>query len=210
MKNCKSGIVLAIFCAVLLMCACDKIQDGFFGIAIIGENIGTNPKIDEKKIEFSDEAVRYKFDPDNLLKLKEIIIDKDVLAYVFDEGSELINTVKYDKDLKTWIKNAQIDTLKPVEQWEVIDNKSEYLWVIHYNTEEIDFKYGVTFSNCYYPEEDGYMIDFSRVYLDVFYIENLENPVLVMDDIKNIRYEQWYNDGKWSGIVEKRYLDALL
>ena len=192
------------------MCACDKIQDGFFGIAIIGENIGTNPKIDEKKIEFSDEAVRYKFDPDNLLKLKEIIIDKDVLAYVFDEGSELINTVKYDKDLKTWIKNAQIDTLKPVEQWEVIDNKSEYLWVIHYNTEEIDFKYGVTFSNCYYPEEDGYMIDFSRVYLDVFYIENLENPVLVMDDIKNIRYEQWYNDGKWSGIVEKRYLDALL
>ncbi len=208
MNKCKFRIVTLVLGVTIFLSACSKIPEIYAKIDIIGENIENILENHEKKI-FSDDAVRYKFDPDNLLKLKEIIIDKDVLAYVFDEGSELINTVKYDKDLKTWIKNAQIDTLKPVEQWEVIDKKSEYLWVIHYNTEEIDFKYGVTFSNCYYPEEDGYMIDFSRVYLDVFYIENLENPVLVMDDIKNIRYEQWYNDGKWSEIEEKRYLDAL-
>ncbi len=204
MNNCKFRIITLILGVAIFLCACDKIPDLYAKIDIIGENIENIIENHEKKI-FSDDAVRYKFNPDNLLKLKEIIIDKDVLAYVFAEGSELINIVKYDEDLKTWIKNAQTDTIKPVEQWEVIDNKSEYLWVIHYNTEEIDFKYGVMFSNCYYPEDDGYMINFGHINMKVFYIKNIETPVLTITDIRNVRYDQRYEDRNWSEI-EKAFL----
>ncbi len=206
MNKCKFRIVTLVLGVTIFLCACSKIPEIYAKIDIIGENIENILENHEKKI-FSDEAVRYKFDADNLLKLKEIIIDKDVLAYDFDEGSELIHFIKIDKDIKTWINNKKTDTLKAVDHWEVIDNKAGHLLVIYCNTGEVDFKYGVKFSNCY--EEDGYSIDFGRASMNIYFIKNIENPVLKIDNIKCEIFNQRYTDGKWSEIEVEYYSDAL-
>lgn len=168
-------------------------------------NTHDKDKENEQANMFSDTAVKYIFDANNMLKLRKITIDKEVIVYAFEKGSRCIDALKTKKGVKTWIKSLSEEHIA-VSDWEIIENEQEDLWVIHYKSEKIDFEYGLTLSNCF--KDDGYSLDFSCEDMIVIAIINTNNPSIYIDDIRNYRYDQYYKDGKWSEI-EETYLGEV-
>lgn len=143
---------------------------------------------DEYPFELSEDAQVYTFDSNNLMKLSEIIVEKDRLIYKFEKNGNVMTPEKIleltnDKGQKIVMLGENIGYREPFERVEIVEKGKQYYIVLYYILDSYTD-----------PLLSGFMINSSERY-ESFYIKQYSEPFLCFDDsyYNSIIYLQEYN-----------------
>lgn len=162
-----------------------------------------NEEVEDNKLVISDDAVKYDFPSDNILKYKGIIVEDDHIVYVFGRFSEFTKALKERDDMKIFTKYYDESNRKYTTEWKLVEDTDVSYLIIYCNPDNYDFDAGFMISN--YLNEDGTTYDYSKATMTSILIQYLQNPRLLIRNLTENEKIQSFNDGKWSDVFENTH-----
>lgn len=185
MRMKRKYLILVLIAICFAITGCDK------SINKIKEHV-----VFSEQLDFSEDAVRYEFDSNNIFKYNGVIKDKGFVAYVFDYGSELVETLDKRKDMKVYPQFYSEESTS-TENWILYKNLDARYLVIYCDSDSYDLEAG--FAICNFLDENLEW-DFTNNYKLRYSISGLENPGLHTYEEDYLERSQYYDDGKWSDV----------
>ncbi|MBR4341342.1 MAG: hypothetical protein IKP88_01305 [Lachnospiraceae bacterium] len=187
MNKIKLSIIITIcVCIIISGTSCDSSKEYF----------------ENDELIISDSAIKYEFPSDNLLKYKGIIVEKDYIVYVFDKFSEFTQAIKKNEDMKVFSEYFDESKRKYTTEWKLIEDLEGSYLVLFCDPSNYDFEAGIALSN--YLKEDGETYIDDKFDITIITIRYLNNPYLVIRELADSEKRQFYEDGKWSDVFEKK------
>ena len=187
MNKIKLSILMIMICISVLGFACAS----------------ANEEVEDNKLVISDDAVKYDFPSDNILKYKGIIVEDDHIVYVFGRFSEFTKALKERDDMKIFTKYYDESNRKYTTEWKLVEDTDVSYLIIYCNPDNYDFDAGIMISN--YLNEVGTTYDYSKATMTSILIQYLQNPRLLIRNLTENEKIQSFNDGKWSDVFENTH-----